>query len=99
MSFDGCWKIRIPTPLGDQEVLLDINHKDGRLSGTATQGDETVPFLSPTVTGDRIIWSQCITKPMKMQINFELFRDGDTLSGKAKPGFFPGISVSGSRIA
>jgi len=98
MSFDGRWRISIPTPIGEQEVLLDIDHKEGELSGTATQGGETVPFLEPTVNGDQIQWSQRITKPMRMQIRFELTRAGDTLSGRAKPGFFPGIGVSGSRV-
>jgi hypothetical protein len=99
MGFDGRWKISIPTPLGEQQVLLDIDHKEGRLGGTATQGGEVVPFLEPSVDGDRIAWSQRITKPMKMQIRFDLVRDGDLLSGKAKPGFFPAIGITGARVS
>lgn len=99
MDFDGRWTISIPTPLGEQQVLLDIDHKEGRLGGTATQGDEVVPFLEPSVAGNRISWSQRITKPMKMQIKFDLVRDGNLLSGNAKPGFFPAIGVTGTRVS
>ena len=54
MSFHGRWKIAIPTPIGRQEVVLDILHRDGVLSGTATQGPETVPFVDPVADGDRL---------------------------------------------
>ena len=66
MSFDGRWAITIATPIGKQQVTLDIVDRDGALSGTATQGDETVPFVDPVVEGDDIRWSQKITKPMNM---------------------------------
>ncbi|MET4897086.1 hypothetical protein RN629_07925 [Sphingomonadaceae bacterium jetA1] len=98
MSLHGRWQISIPTPLGRQDVLLDIVHREGPISGTATQGDETVPFIDPVADGDRIQWSQRITKPMSMVIKFDLTRDGETLTGRAKPGFLPSISVSGTRV-
>lgn len=99
MSFDGRWQVTIPTPLGKQEVTLEIVDRDGQLSGTAKQGNETVPFLDPVVDGDRMQWSQQITKPMKLSIRFDLMRAGDNLSGTAKPGIFPSTNVSGARLA
>ncbi len=97
MSFDGRWRVEIPTPLGRQDVLLDIQDHDGQVSGTATQGAETVPFIDPVMVGDQLQWSQQITQPMKMKIKFEIVRDGDTLTGKAKPGYLPSITISGTR--
>lgn len=99
MDFDGTWMISVPTPLGKQDVLLDIIHGNGVLSGTATLGNETVPFIDPVVNGNEISWSQQVTKPMKMQIKFELAAEGNTLCGKAKPGYFPSIGVSGARVS
>ena len=99
MSFDGQWTITIATPIGKQEVLLDIVNRDGRVEGRATQGDESVPFLDPVTEGDRIRWSQQITKPMRMTIKFDLTRQGDTLSGTAKPGILPSTKVAGARRA
>ncbi len=98
MSFEGKWQIEIATPIGKQVVDLDIERRDGGgYAGTATQGDETVALVDPTVDGDRIQWSQQITKPMKMKIKFALTRDGDTLSGSAKPGILPNSAVTGTR--
>lgn len=99
MSFDGRWNITIPTPIGKQEVTLDIIDRDGQLSGTATQGDECVAFVDPVIDGDRIRWSQQVTKPMRLTIKFDLVRDGDTLSGTAKPGILPSTSVTGAKAA
>lgn len=97
MSFDGHWKIEIATPIGKQMVDLKIADRDGTVSGTATQGDETVDLIDPVVEGNAIRWSQQITKPMRMKIKFALTRDGDTLSGSAKPGILPSSAVTGTR--
>ena len=99
MSFDGRWHITIPTPIGKQQVTLAIVDRDGQLSGTATQGSETVPFVDPVVEGDRIRWSQQVTKPMRLSIKFDLTRSGEALSGTAKPGILPTTSVTGVRQA
>lgn len=97
MSFDGNWKIEIATPIGKQSVDLKIVDRDGIVSGTATQGDETVDLIDPVVEGDTIRWSQQITKPMRMKIKFTLTRAGDALSGSAKPGILPNSAVTGAR--
>ena len=97
MSFDGDWKVTISTPIGQQLVALHIVDHDGTVSGVATQGDEAVPLIDPIIVGDRIQWSQRITKPMKMTIRFSLTLDGDELSGWAKPGILPKSAVTGSR--
>lgn len=98
MSFNGTWKIEIPTPMGKQQAELLIVHTNELLSGTATAGEETVPFINPAVSGNTISWTQNVTKPLKLEIKFELTREGDNLSGKAKPGILPAASVTGRRI-
>lgn len=97
MSFDGQWRIAIPTPIGRQDVTLHIVDREGQLSGTATLGDETVPFIDPVIDGTRIRWSQTVTKPMRLTIRFDLVREGDRLSGTAKPGILPATTVAGAR--
>ena len=99
MSFDGRWAITISTPIGKQQVVLDIVDRDGQLSGRATQGDESVPFVDPVVDGDSLRWTQQISKPMKLTIKFDLTRQGDALSGTAKPGILPTSAVTGVRQA
>lgn len=97
MSFDGAWRILINTPVGKQIVALQIQDRDGTVSGTATQGDESVEMIDPVIDGNKIEWSQRITKPMKLTIKFSLTRDGDALSGSAKPGILPSSVVTGTR--
>lgn len=99
MSFEGNWTIVIATPIGRQEVELQLIELKGVVSGLATQGDETVALLDPQVDGDRLKWSQIVTKPMRLSIKFDVMRDGDTLSGTAKPGILPSVKVVGQRAA
>lgn len=98
MSFDGNWRIEIATPIGRQVADLRISDQDGILAGTATQGDETVAMADLVADGDAIGWSQQISKPMRLTIKFALVRDGDTLSGTAKPGILPKSAVTGTRL-
>jgi hypothetical protein len=99
MSFDGLWNIVIATPIGKQAVTLDIATENGVIRGNARQGAETVAFVDPQLDGDRLRWSQSITKPFPMTIQFDLTRDGDTVTGTAKPGVLPMSRVSGARLA
>ena len=87
----------IATPIGKQEVELRLTQHDGAVSGTATQGTETVPLLDPQLDGERLRWAQNVTRPMKLAIRFDVTRDGDTLSGTAKPGILPSVRVVGQR--
>ena len=97
MSFEGIWTITIATPIGKQEVALQLTERDGAVAGSATQGDEVVALVDPQLDGERLRWSQNVTKPMRLSIKFDVIRDGDTLSGTAKPGILPGVKVVGQR--
>ena len=98
MNFDGKWQIEIPTPMGKQAVVLDIVHNDGALSGQATSGDEIVQFIDPFVVDGKLLWSQNVTKPLRLTIKFELSRTGDDVYGTAKAGIFPANKVTGFRV-
>jgi len=97
MSFDGTWHLTIATPMGDQHARLELKEEGGRISGTASQGGETAALIDPELEGERVRWSQDITKPMPMTVKFDLTRDGDTLQGTAKAGFFLTAKVTGTR--
>jgi hypothetical protein len=98
MSFDGEWSIQVATPIGQQTVALKIVDNGKGIEGTATQGSETVPFLETTNDGDRLCWTQHVTKPMRLAVRFDLVRVGDALSGTAKAGIFPLSRVVGARV-
>jgi hypothetical protein len=93
----GTWTVIISTPIGKQHVTLRISEQGGGLAGTATQGAETVPFIDTTWDGDRLRWSQDVTKPMRLHIKFDVNVSGDEMTGTAKAGVFPASKLEGKR--
>lgn len=97
MTVSGTWNLTISTPLGSQSATLDLVDDGADVSGTATSGAESVALAQVTRAGSRLVWDQKISKPFPMTVTFDVLVDGDTLSGKAKPGLFPASDVVGHR--
>jgi putative intracellular protease/amidase len=97
--FDGDWDTAIATPVGKLEVKLSISTKDGIIQGTATQGDETVKFMNPVLQDDKLAWSLRITKPLRLNMKFEVVADGDHMTGVAKAGVLPASKLTGKRVS
>ncbi|WP_127580540.1 DJ-1/PfpI family protein [Paenibacillus koleovorans] len=96
--FDGIWDTTIATPVGKLAVQLHITTVDGVVQGKATQGDEVSPFLQPVLEGRTLRWSQRVTKPMRLNLAFEVNVDGDRMTGTAKAGILPASKLSGVRV-
>ncbi|MDN4602954.1 DJ-1/PfpI family protein [Paenibacillus sp. F6_3S_P_1C] len=96
--FDGNWDTTIVTPVGKLEVKLYITTSFNVIQGTAIQGDETIRFLNPVCHDNKLTWSLPITKPMRLNLKFEVTVDGDQMSGFAKAGLLPASKLSGRRI-
>lgn len=71
-TFDGDWDTALATPVGKLEVMLSISTRHGMIHGTATQGDETIEFMNPVLQDDKPGWSLRITKPMRLNLKFEV---------------------------
>jgi hypothetical protein len=98
MSVAGTWNLSIATPIGKQEVVLELVDDDGVLAGTATGAGETVDLVDPALDGDRLTWTQSITKPVQLDLAFDVTIDGESLEGTAKAGILPKSKVSGTRV-
>ncbi|MFD4138717.1 hypothetical protein [Streptomyces sp. NPDC058572] len=101
MTAEGNWNLTIDTPLGKQQVRVQLTAQpDGVWHGSAedVRSGEQVPLSDITVRGDRVTYRQSITKPMRLHLVFSLTVDGDRLSGKARAGRLPGSKVSGERV-
>ncbi|GAA0377333.1 DJ-1/PfpI family protein [Paenibacillus motobuensis] len=96
--FDGDWDATIATPVGKLQVKLSISTRDGIIRGTATQGDEKVEFLNPLLQDNMLTWSLRITKPMRLNLRFEVTANGDQMTGFAKAGVLPASKLIGIRI-
>ncbi|MFD4632349.1 hypothetical protein ACFVYR_30630 [Streptomyces sp. NPDC058284] len=99
MSVEGTWNLSIPTPIGKIKAVVELREQDGILTGTAHGAGEDVPLSDITLDGDRLTWKQAITKPMRLNLAFDVAVDGDTLQGTSKAGRLPSTKVTGERRA
>ncbi|MEC0209099.1 DJ-1/PfpI family protein [Paenibacillus ehimensis] len=97
--FDGDWDTTIATPVGKLQVRLSISTRDGMIRGTATQGDETAEFINPLLQDDKLTWSLQISKPMRLNLRFEVATEGNQMTGFAKAGVLPGSKLTGMRVS
>ncbi len=93
----GTWDVAIKTPIGSLAVEYVFTADIDGLSGAATLRGDTVPLVDIAVDGDRVTWRQSITKPMRLNLAFEVDVDGDQLTGHSRAGRLPRSAVSGTR--
>lgn len=97
----GTWNLVIGTPIGKQRAVLELSTQDGALRGVARdeRHGEEVALTDLVVDGNRLTWAQSITKPVRLNLTFDVTIDGDELTGRAKAGRLPSSTVTGHRAA
>jgi hypothetical protein len=96
MELVGEWDVTIKTPIGSLAVVYAFADDNG-ITGTATGKGETVPLRDIIVAGQRVTWRQSVTKPMRLNLEFDMVVDGDRLTGHSKAGRLPRSTVTGVR--
>jgi len=94
----GNWELIIRTPIGRQEVSLELHRQDGVLAGQARGSAESVPLQNLTVQGQQLTWDQSITRPMRLNLHFDVTVTGDELTGISRAGRLPSSRVTGHRV-
>lgn len=94
----GLWRLTIRTPIGVQEVVLEIDRTGGALGGTARGAGEEVALEELALDGRRLRWRQRISRPMRLHLAFDVEVDGDALHGTSRAGRLPASRVSGVRV-
>ena len=97
MSVDGTWNVVVKSPMGDQPSTLTLKADGGTLTGTASAQGNTNPIANGKVDGDAVSWSNSITTPFPMTLEFSGTVDGDSLTGTVKAGSFGSFPFSGKR--
>jgi hypothetical protein len=97
VDLKGVWDVTVKTPIGSLAVVYTFTEHDGTLAGTATGRGETVPLRDIVVAGQRVAWRQSVTKPMRLNLEFDVMVDGDRLTGHSKAGRLPRSAVTGVR--
>jgi len=49
--------------------------------------------------GDRLRWAMTMTKPLRLELTFDVAVEGDRLSGRAKAGRLLSSKVTGHKVA
>lgn len=101
ISAEGTWNLVIDTPIGKQRAILELSTHDGALRGVARdqRHGEEVALTDLVLDGNRLTWAQSITKPMRLNLTFDVTMDGDEMTGRSKAGRLPGSKVTGYRVA
>ncbi|MFB7753031.1 hypothetical protein ACFC18_26090 [Streptomyces sp. NPDC056121] len=97
MPVEGTWNLSISTPIGTMQAVVELRRHDGVLTGTAHGAGEEVPLHDVVLDGDRLTWKQAITKPLRLNLAFDVTVDDDTLQGTSKAGRLPASKVTGER--
>ena len=98
MSLDGNWTITLKTPMGDQKSDLTFKVDGGAVTGVQSAQGQTKPIADGKIDGDTVTWSNSITTPMPMTLEFTGVVSGDTLTGTCKAGAFGSFPFTGGRV-
>jgi hypothetical protein len=97
MSVDGNWTVTVKSPMGAQASTLTLSSEGGALTGTQSAQGNTQPIANGKIDGDTVTWSNSITTPFPMTLEFTGKLDGDTLNGSVKAGSFGSFPFTGER--
>lgn len=97
MSVDGSWKIVVNSPMGKQDSTLELQSQGSTLTGKQSAQGNTSDIKDGKVEGDTISWSNSITTPFPMNLEFTGTVSGDTLKGSVKAGAFGSFPFEGQR--
>jgi hypothetical protein len=85
--------------MGLQTFTFIAKVEGTKLTGTiAKDADEPIEITEGTVDGSAASWKLTVKKPMAMTLAFAATEESNSLSGTAKPGFFPAVKFSGVRL-
>lgn len=100
-TITGTWLLRMRTPLGTIEATYHFEERDGVTRGSATGAGETTPLTDIVVhedpAGQRVTWRQSITRPLRLNLAYDVVVHGDALAGESRAGRLPRTRVTGER--
>lgn len=90
------------TPIGTIAAIYTFAPDTEGIHGQARGTAETVPLediVVETAAGgaERVRWRQSVTKPMRLNLHFEVTVDGDEMTGVSRAGRLPRTPVNGRR--
>jgi len=93
----GIWDLKLKTPIGTLSAVYTFTDAGDGIAGTASTKSETVPLAAITRDGPRVTWRQSVTRPIRLNLDFDVVVDGETLTGHSRAGRLPQTAVTGTR--
>jgi hypothetical protein len=97
MSVAGKWNITIKAPTGAQKTVLELAEQNGEITGAQTGNGTTTAISEASYDGSKLVWTNQVTKPLKMKVVFTATVSGDTMEGKCKAGLMGTYSFTATR--
>ena len=102
MSPAGTWRLTIRTPVGSLPVELVVTENECRFTGVARGAGEDIAIpellLVQHPDGPHLTWTQRVTKPLRLTLDFDVLVTDETLEGTARAGRLPRSNISGTRV-
>ncbi len=93
----GTWDLQLKTPIGTLNAVYVFSADGSVFAGTAATKSETVPLTVIAIVGNRVTWRQSVTRPMRLNLDFDVVVDDQTLTGHSRAGRLPRTAVTGTR--
>lgn len=102
-ALPGTWDLKLKTPIGTLHVRYQFVQTQDGLEGSAASARETVPLDHIATTalaagGEHVTWRQQVTKPMRLNLEFDVVVEEDTMTGHSRAGRLPRTTVTGRRV-
>jgi hypothetical protein len=98
----GHWAVQMRTPVGSIAAAMTFDETVDGFAGSAAGKSETVPLRNIRIeaSGDthHVTWQQSITKPLRLNLEFDVTIEDDEMFGHSRAGRLPKSTVIGARI-
>ena len=103
-TLPGTWELTMTTPIGRIQAEANFTAIHDGFTGTAKGKGETVQLSDIRSEpadggGERVTWSQSITKPMRLNLDFDVVIEDDEMRGHSRAGRLPRSAVIGRRVS
>ncbi|GAA0811553.1 hypothetical protein [Spirilliplanes yamanashiensis] len=93
----GTWDVTLRTPIGTLTAVYTFTDAGGTVTGAADGAPLTDVACADVPAGRRVTWRQAVTRPMRLNLEFDVVVVGDAFAGHSRAGRLPRTVVTGTR--
>ncbi|MBW2941316.1 hypothetical protein [Zhongshania aquimaris] len=99
MSIAGSWDVILNTPMGKQKGKMTVTLNGDEIVGEIQSPMGNIPMKEGKLDGDKGTWLCGVTKPISMNLEFDVLFEGDAFTGTVKVGPMGKNVVEGKRAS